>query len=180
MVRAFLIIVLLLGWFAWTPAPAQANSTSSYCATAEEVKLLNLINDYRAANDLDPLVLTQTLGAAAEHHSIDMADNNYFSHTLSDGTTWSKNMSNHGYTFTTYRAENLAAGSSTANGAFLQWKGSPGHNANMLNPRYKAIGVGQAYNVSSTHDWYWTAVFGGRVDAVACTKPLSSSLLTNP
>jgi uncharacterized protein YkwD len=174
MVRtAIICLLILLAGFAGVqnhaPQPAHAIETDAYCATGEELVFLGLINDYRAQNGLAPLVLTQTLGAAAEHHSIDMAENNYFSHTLSDGTTWSQNISNHGYTFNTYRAENIAAGNSSASNTFIQWKNSAGHNANMLNVNYRAIGIGYAYEQSSTYDHYWTTVFGGVVDAEACS-----------
>ena len=146
---------------------ARQASSANYCAEPEELAFLKLINDYRAQNGLGPLVLTQTLGAASEHHSVDMAVNNYFAHILFDGTDWSQNMTNYGYTYNTYRGENLAAGNESASATFTQWKNSAGHNANMLTPNYTAIGIGRAYGATSTYKWYWTTDFGGYTDAGA-------------
>jgi len=155
------------------PAPSGAASaqrysaTADYCADEEERAFLKLINDYRAQNGVAPLALSQAMGAAAEHHSADMATNNYFSHTLSGGLIWSQNMTNHGYTYNTYRGENIAAGNELASNTFLQWKNSPTHNANMLDSHFAAIGVGRVYDADSTWKWYWTTNFGGVVDAPA-------------
>ena len=152
------------------PFPALANEPASYCADAEEAAMLALVNGLRRSLGVPELRLSQTLGAAAEHHSADMADKSYFSHTLKDGTTWSKNMTAHGYGYTTYRGENLAAGRSDAAGTFATWKNSPGHYANMANKNYRAIGIGRAYGPNSTYKWYWTQVFGGVFDVAACVS----------
>lgn len=148
-----------------TAADPSFVTASGYCADAEERYFLRLINNYRAQYGRGPLRLTKTLGAAAEHHSVDMASRNYFSHTLSGGVTWSQNIANHGYTYNTYKAENIAAGSSASTQTFNQWKNSSGHRANMLNGNFKAIGIARAYNGASTYKWYWTTTFGGYQDA---------------
>lgn len=148
-----------------TAADPSFVSASGYCADAEERYFLRLINNYRAQYGRAPLRLTKTLGAAADHHSVDMASKNYFSHTLSGGVTWSQNITNHGYTYNTYKAENIAAGSATSTQTFTQWKNSSVHRANMLNSNFKAIGIGRAYGSASTYKWYWTTTFGGYQDA---------------
>src|SRR6187200_1055789 len=112
---------------------ASGTSASSYCADSQEAKFLSLINSYRKNNGLASLKLSRTLGAAAEHHSIDMARNNYFSHTLKNGTSWSQNIRDHGYSASGTMAENIAAGNSSAQATFDQWRASSGHNRNMLN-----------------------------------------------
>jgi hypothetical protein len=106
------------------------------------------------------------LSKASDFHSREMADNNYFSHTLLNGVTWDKNVCNFGYCYSTYKAENIAAGNATASATFTQWKNSSGHNANMLGSNFKVIGIGRAYNANSTYKWYWTTTFGGYVDEV--------------
>jgi uncharacterized protein YkwD len=152
---------------------------SEYCASSEEIAFLALINDYRRTNGLKAFVLSQTLGAAAEHHSVSMANHNYFSHTLiPEGIGWSQNMTNHGYGYSTARGENIAAGMSSAQRAFDKWKASTGHRANMLNSGFNAIGIGRAYNSSSSYDYYWTTTFGGVVDnsAMVCGGSDTSGL----
>lgn len=152
---------------------ARAIATSAYCIDSEELAMLSLINTYRQDHGLVPLSPTQTLGAAAEHHSLDMAASDEFSHQLSDGTSWSDNMADHGYTYDTARGENIAAGNGHADATFEQWRNSPEHNANMLDPDFHAIGIGRAYNADSTYGWYWTTTFGGVADegARACDAP---------
>ncbi|MEA2512697.1 MAG: hypothetical protein QOJ59_2184 [Thermomicrobiales bacterium] len=131
--------------------------------------MLAKINAYRKSKGKSALALSRTLGAAADHHSREMASKNYFSHTLRGGVTWSQNITNHGYPKNTYRAENIAAGNSDAAKTFTQWKNSSGHNKNMLSSDYKAIGIGRAGSSGSDYKWYWTTTFGSTVDSkVAC------------
>ena len=61
--------------------------------------------------------------------------------------------------------ENIAAGQTTATAVFNAWKASSGHNANMLNPNFKVIGIGMAQVAGSPYGTYWTTGFGGVVDA---------------
>ena len=155
------------------PAPATngpdklATSASEYCTDSQETKFLSLINSYRASKGLSKLALSRTLGAAAEHHSKDMARYNYFSHTLRGGIAWSTNITNHGYRSSATMGENIAAGHSSAEDTFQQWKNSPGHNKNMLNPNFRAIGIGRASKSTSRYGWYWTTTFGGAQDSGA-------------
>jgi uncharacterized protein YkwD len=151
---------------ATAPAPITA---AQYAPDARECAMLAKINAYRKARGRAPLALSRTLGAAAEHHSRQMASKDYFGHTLSGGVTWSRNITNHGYPTGTARAENIAAGHADAAATFAQWKNSSGHRANMLNGTYKAIGIGRAYGGSSTYGWYWTTTFGSaKSGTIAC------------
>lgn len=137
-------------------------ATDQPCIDTEEAAFLTLINQYRAQNGLGPLALSGKLSAAANFHSWEMAEYNYFSHTLRNGVTWSQNITNFGYTANTYKAENIAAGYETAALVFNTWKNSAGHNANMLSPNYTVIGIGRSYDVDATYRWYWTNTFGGQ------------------
>lgn len=181
-VRLRTALAILAAWLVIAAIPATAApgapparlmslsiTASQYAPDSEECAMLAKINAYRKANGKSALRLSRTLGAAAEHHSRDMAAHNIFSHTLSNGTTWSQNITNHGYPTGTYRAENIAAGYAGAAETFTQWKNSSGHRANMLSSTYKAIGIGRAYSSTSTYKWYWTTTFGSTVDTtVTC------------
>lgn len=159
-----------------TLVPAQdaaAIPTSAYCMEPVEVEMLGYINDFRVQNGLAALTASQTAGAAAEHHSLNMANQNFFSHTGQDGSTLTSRMREHGYTFNTFLGENLAAGNASALDTFVQWRDSPGHRANMLNANFSTIGIGRAFNSSSTYGYYWTTTFGGVVDGAACGSPSS-------
>lgn len=141
-----------------------ANTAAGYRPSGQECAFLSLINTYRKQNGVGALSMTRTLGASAEHHSVDMSRTGVVSHTMSNGVSWSQNMSNHGYTYSTARGENIAAGNYAAQDTFNQWRRSSGHNANMLNRNFKAIGIGQVSNANSRYGTYWTTVFGGVVD----------------
>jgi uncharacterized protein YkwD len=58
-------------------------------------------------------------------------------------------------------AENIAAGSSTAEATFNQWKNSPGHWKAVINPSYTHIGVGIGYEPDSEYKYYWEQIFIG-------------------
>jgi len=99
------------------------------------------------------------LGQAAELHSQDLADHNITGHTGSDGSGPQQRIERAGYDWSWW-GENVFWGSSSAQVAFDWWRNSSGHNANMLHPQFTEIGVGRAFNASSTYDWYWTTDFG--------------------
>jgi hypothetical protein len=130
----------------------------------EEQAFLTLINDYRAQNGLGPLQVSMTLTNAAKWMSSDMGQTNYFSHTDSLGRDPFVRMSTFGYNYPTWMGENIAAGFADALNTFNQWKNSPVHNQNMLNPNYQVIGIGRVYQPGSTYRYYWTTDFGGYVD----------------
>lgn len=132
---------------------------------AEEQTMLRLINEYRAQNGLGQLAVSIAITRASEWHSADMATRNYFSHIDSQGRNPFVRMAAFGYNYQTAMGENIAAGYNDAVRTFNQWKNSAGHNATMLNPNYKVIGIARAYNGSATYRWYWTTDFGGFVDA---------------
>jgi uncharacterized protein YkwD len=75
-------------------------------------------------------------------------------------------MADFGYTDKTSNGENVAAGQATADEVFQSWKKSKMHNANMLRPGFKAIGIGLTFKSGTTFGWYWATTFGGKRTAV--------------
>ncbi len=137
----------------------------------QELAFLSLINGYRQQNGLLPLTLSASLSSAALGHSEDMAVHNFFSHTSSDGSTPWDRIRAAGYTYSTWLGENIAAGYNDAQSVFNAWRASPDHNANMLDPNYRAIGISRYYGASSSYGWYWTTDFGGVAEAPYVTIP---------
>jgi uncharacterized protein YkwD len=133
-----------------------------YSPDREERAFLDLINDYRRKNGARNLSLQNQLGAAAEHHSQDMAKKNYFSHKLSNGDSPEKNIERFGYTNWSSIGENIAAGHETAKAVMNAWKSSRKHDRNMRNKNFTEIGIDRAYNKNSKYGWYWTTTFGSR------------------
>ncbi len=127
----------------------------------EEQAFLTLINNYRQQNGLGALTVDTKLQDASEWMSVDMGVNAYFSHTDSLGRDPWTRMAFFGYNYNTWKGENLAAGTSSAQTAFNLWHDSPGHNSNMLGANYTAIGIARRYTAGSPYGWYWTTDFGG-------------------
>jgi len=159
-VAAVLILVLAVG---------QSGSAATTYDT-EELRFLRLINEYRQENGAGPLILSDTLAVAAEHHSKDMAEYGFFAHDTEASSyyrvgskPWDR-MAAEGYDYNTIRGENLATGTETAEQSFQAWRESPSHNAAMLDGRYRVIGIARVYEPGGKHAWYWTTDFGGVVD----------------
>ena len=134
------------------------------CAPLEAVEMLNLVNAWRAQQQVTPaLVLDEILIAAAETKSADMARTGQLSHEI-DGVDARENLENHGYPVdTSWWGENLAWGQSTPQGAFNWWKNSERHNANMLSRNFRALGVGLTRKTGTQYTSYWTQTFGSTV-----------------
>jgi uncharacterized protein YkwD len=150
---------------------AGEKSASATAYDAEELKVLQLINQYREDNGLGPLLLSDTLTVASEHHSEDMARYHFFAHVTtassyypSGSKPWDR-MRAEGYDHNTFMGENIAVGYETAEAAFQAWRNSPSHNAAMLDGRYRIIGIARL-NVPGSR-WYWTTDFGTIVDPTA-------------
>ncbi|HEX2910753.1 MAG TPA: CAP domain-containing protein [Chloroflexia bacterium] len=128
----------------------------------EELKFLQLINQYRHAKGLSTLNPSGQLTTIARWMSQDMADKAYFSHKDSIGRDPFQRMSQLGYPANTWRGENLAGGFVGADAVMVGWQNSPEHNANMLNTHYTTIGISRIYNPNSPFHWYWSTEFGSK------------------
>jgi len=106
------------------------------------------------------LTVNARLREAARCHSLDMATNNFFSHTSPTAGSVTNRLVAAGYSFSTW-AENIAAGNGTAAATVMQWMNSTaGHCEAIMNGNYQDIGLGYSYSAASTWDHYWTADFG--------------------
>ncbi len=163
-----LLLVALLAPFSIGSAPTLAQTLGGACADSEEATFVQLINAYRAENGLGSVALSQSLSVAADVHSVDLATNNFFNHTGSDGGIFVDRMAAAGYPDPTRGGEIIYAGSASAAEALTGWKNSPSHNAAMLDPNYTAVGIARAYNPGSDYQWYWTGTFGPTADGAGC------------
>ncbi len=151
-----------------TPVPTPTGPTPTSTATTVptvtptpvsdwEARVVQLINSQRANNGLPPLRVDSRLVQAARRHSQDMADNNFFSHYGSDGSSPFDRIRDAGYSFRT-AGETIAGGYISPESAVDGWMNSPGHRAILLG-NYDDIGVGYVYKANSTYRHYWTADF---------------------
>jgi uncharacterized protein YkwD len=133
---------------------------------AEELAVLDQTNAYRAANNLPPLQLSFALTRAALWKSADMAARQYGAHD--DGLlTWSQRFADCGYTIPdAYIGENLAGGNADAATTMQQWKDSPAHNANLLDPPFVAVGIKrvQSSDPADPYGTYWSMEFASQLD----------------
>jgi uncharacterized protein YkwD len=148
---------------------------------AAEQELVARINAFRADRGLATLVVSDTLTAAAKWMSADLGTRNYFAHTSLDGRSPTQRMADAGYpAFTTWTGEDLAAGYTATADVLNGWINSPAHYAVLVNPRYRAIGVGRSYVAGSTYGSYWTADFGGVVDGARAAPVVRTPTVAGP
>jgi uncharacterized protein YkwD len=105
-----------------------------------------------------PLTQAAALERAALAHAQDMAARNYIGHNGSDRSMPADRATRAGYAWVSI-AENVAAGQTTAAEVVNTWLASPGHCANLMNPRYSDMGVAYAVNPDSEKVIYWAQVF---------------------
>lgn len=90
-----------------------AASTTAYAALenwdVREALVFDLVNQQRGLHGLGTLFADDRLQAAARAHAVDMAQNDFFSHTGSDGSSVADRTTMAGYLWTTV-GENIAAG----------------------------------------------------------------------
>ncbi len=102
--------------------------------------LVDLTNESRLAYNEAPLVRNSVLDHAATLKAEDMAKEGYFAHDSPEGLTpwhWFKQA---GYTFL-YAGENLAINFVDADEVRNAWLASPLHRANLLDVKFKEIGM---------------------------------------
>ncbi|USQ85633.1 CAP domain-containing protein [Streptomyces phaeoluteigriseus] len=139
-----------------TAAPKPPVPTAPTAGTTAPAvpRVVALVNSERAKVGCSPVTLNAKLSQAAQAHSADMASHNTMSHTGSDGSDPGQRITRAGYLWSTY-GENVAYGYSTPEQVMAGWMASAGHKRNILDCRFKEIGVGVAQPGS-----YWTQDFG--------------------
>ncbi|MFF2142373.1 CAP domain-containing protein [Kitasatospora sp. NPDC058190] len=132
------------------PTPVGGGPSSSY---AQQV--VDLVNAERAKAGCGPVAAEPRLASAAQSHSDDMADRNYFDHASPEGYHADHRIEAAGYSWSTW-GENIARGQKDPAAVMDAWMNSPGHRANILNCAFKQLGVG--VRTGSGGPW-WTQVF---------------------
>lgn len=127
-------------------------------------------NIQRQNNNLKPLSENQLLKKAAENKIEDMFKNQYFDHISPQGYGPSYFVENAGYQYLII-GENLAMGDFKNDQVLVEaWMNSPGHRANILNPKFTEIGVAAKRGwIEGRYTWLAVQVFGK--PASLCLKP---------
>ena len=117
------------------------------------LQVVNLTNKEREKVGLQPLQVDSALMASAQEKSLDMKNNNYFSHQSPTLGSPFDQMKKNGITYKS-AGENIAKGQTTAEQVVQGWMNSSGHRANILDSKYTHIGVGYVAEGN-----YWTQQF---------------------
>jgi len=164
---AVLATIVALSVSAVEPEKAEAASAVKTCGgrtielNAKEQRTLILHNRARRSRGLRALCVHPLLTKAARAHSADMIRKDYLGH----GRT-GRRLKRFGYNWRVY-GENLAGGTGRyafpAN-TFRRWMRSSGHRANILDRRFREIGIGTATGNYKGHSGYtmYTVDFGTR------------------
>lgn len=133
-----LALAALLSLPGWAAPPA---------LPSVEARIVELCNQVRQQRGLGPLEVQVNLQQAAANHSQQMWDAKFFGHTnpADSSDTLSHRMAAFGVAALS-SAENLFRcegyqPKQLAEAAVTSWMASPGHRANLLNPKFNRIGV---------------------------------------
>lgn len=142
------------------PSPTSTGSNTSgsgtggvTCSFATDVfqltDAINALNAYRTQNGLPNFTVNTLLVRAAQAHANDMACNNLFVHTGSDGSTPESRVAATGYVATSI-SENVYGSNPPLTGErVINWWATdttdPRHNQNLLSSTFTEIGVGYSF-----------------------------------
>jgi len=150
--RALLLVLVALISLV-TSLTASANAVVGHASDARvRSRVVALVNAARSrprrcgSEQFDaapPLAISSALTDAAEAHARDMARGKFFEHRGSDGSQPRDRVDRAGYRHQ-LTGENIALGPESAEEAVAGWLNSPGHCANIMEPRFQDIGIGLA------------------------------------
>jgi uncharacterized protein YkwD len=142
-------LIALVAALAVLAVPATATPSTSQGTVALsslETGVLQQLNKIRVQHKLVPLKLSARLTAASAQHSGEMGADGYFEHASHDGTAFWKRIGRwygqDGFHYWSV-GENLLWSSPDVDpaAAMQLWMNSPEHRANILNARWREIGV---------------------------------------
>lgn len=107
-----------------------------------------------------PVGWDERIEGAALVHSIDMAQNQNFSHTGTDGSNAGDRLLMQSYNWNTW-GENILVGLDNAPDAIDAWIGSSGHCSIIMSPSLREVGAGISQGIFQGRTAsYWTLLFG--------------------
>lgn len=144
----FILSQLLLG-VTFYAGPVQAESNTK--SMTQNIFILS--NQQRYQVGLHGLYENKLLSLAAQDKLTDMFSENYWDHKSPDGKTAWDFIERSGYKYS-LAGENLGRGFRDSKSLVDAWMASPTHKANILNPRFReiglAVGTGKINNITTT------------------------------
>jgi len=106
------------------------------------------------------VTMDSRLTQAAQLHAQDNAQNDFLSHTGSDGSRLGQRVTAQNYTWSNV-GENIAAGQTSEADVMAGWLASPGHCRNIMSANFTQFGGGYALSPvsGSYYGRYWVQVF---------------------
>ncbi len=135
LVGIFLFVQTLLSFLALVKP-----GVLGYSADITPEKIIELTNKERQKFGLSPLQMNSLLNEAAQRKAADMFAFDYWAHISPTGRTPWTFFREVGYSYSV-AGENLAKDFSNAEGILAAWMKSPTHKDNILESRFKEIGV---------------------------------------
>ena len=149
-----------------TTANVKTCGGGSITLKAREKRTLVLHNRVRAERGLRLLCVDPRLTKAARSHSREMVEKDYFSHDSYDGESVGARLGRFGFEGRSC-GENIAGGygaPAEAGPIFKRWMDSAGHRSNILDGRFRRVGVGTYMGDYAGTEGYvmYTVDFGSR------------------
>ena len=145
--------------------PITATATAKAGVDARERAIVRAINRQRAKHGLSNVKSSRRLARAADYHSWEMLDADYFAHESRDGGSFADRIRR----FANHRTvgETLAmmsrCGAKAARRVVRLWMNSPSHRAILLSSTFKRVGLGKRTgDLSGSQACLVTADFGSR------------------
>ena len=141
--------------------------------SAEEQRLIELVDAYRRRLGLSGLRVYPTLLTEARWYAADMAFNDSFSVTHIDslGRTIDQRFWDFGYPIVRPLGQSTSSGKLTADETFEQMRVSRLHDEIMRDPRFRLVGAGYGYNENTDSRAFWVLSFARDDPAAAKAKP---------
>lgn len=125
--------------------PIKSDSLSILDIAIDSQSLTSLTNQIREVKQLNPLITNDKLLRAANAKADYLIKNNYFSHNSPTGKQFSEWIEEAGYKYQII-GENLAVGYDTNKDVMKAWMDSSSHRNNILNKKYREIGIVVKHN----------------------------------
>ncbi len=155
--------------------PRIGSKILGYAANIPPSEVIRLTNEKRAQNGVGALSENKTLDDAALAKGLDMLNKGYWSHVAPDGTQPWAFFTNFGYSYR-FAGENLARDFSNPSSAVDAWMNSPSHRENLLNSKYKDIGVAVIEgNLAGVDTTIIVQFFGTKYGDVIPTVPVAEA-----
>jgi uncharacterized protein YkwD len=127
------------------PSLSTATADAKPRVDSKERAIVRAINRQRAKHGLAKVRSSRRLARAADYHSWEMLDANYFAHESRDGGPFAERVRR--YARHRSLGETLAmlggCGKGSARRVVRMWMESPGHRAILLSGAYRRVGLGK-------------------------------------